>query len=130
MTATFESLMARLCDDGEASVRHNEVGYKRIGALRGFEIARACESPEALVQAIIDQEKVQEETRQKCGEGKDESLLNRYWEERYCTLQLSYCWKVIEVGLGAPMISARAGMRYAEIVGVKEDHYDHGSEVE
>lgn len=118
---TYEQLLERIISEGIAEVRETYADpkdhHKRDGAIEGFEACRGKTSSD-LVLLWSEAERSAATTR-----GDAEA----YWKARYKALQIEWCLNVLSVGLRIcgqdPLLShlptARAAMKYAEIVGVR-----------
>lgn len=120
---TYAELLDRIISDGIAEVRQayaaSEDHHKRDGAIEGFEACRG-KTPEQIVILWSAAERERSLMRS-TGEASDQSLKN-YWRYRYKVMQIEWCLNVISVGLQKPLLghlpTARAALKYAEIVGV------------
>jgi len=111
---TIQELKEKVIESGIASVKKYEKGEQREGAIEGFELCRELNTPQEC-------EKELKERRKK--EIFDEDLRSdtkKYWRYRYATLQIEYWYEILKVAFCYPTISARAGIRYSQIVGVKK----------
>ena len=111
---TPEELRDRLIGEGIESVlrdeRMNE--NERRGSIAGFSACRTLATPEDFQRALQERELVERDLRRR----KD---LSAYWYHRFGTIQIEYVFDLLKVGWGFPLISARAGLRYARLVGVE-----------
>jgi len=120
---TYEQLLDSIISDGIAEVKEAyddpKDHHKRDGALEGFEACRG-KTPEQIVILWSTAEREASSLRA-TGEANEQSVKD-YWRCRCKVLQIEWCLNVISVGLPAPLLShlptARAAMKYAEIVGV------------
>lgn len=125
-TMTYHQLLERIIAEGIAEVREAyadpEDHHKRDGAIEGFEACRD-KAPSEIVElwrAAEDQaHQVMQADRGASRDAKD------YWRQRYKVLQLEFVLNVISVGLGRPLLAhlptARGALKYAAIVGVREE---------
>lgn len=126
-TTTYAELLDRIISDGIAEVREAYTDpkdhHKRDGAIEGFEACRG-RSPDQLVALWTEAERQSRQIVEQCRQGQRDG--RDYWKQRYKTLQLEWACNVISVGLtgmGRPPLlahlpTARAAMKYADIVGV------------
>lgn len=133
---TYEHLLQRVICDGIAEVQQTyadpDVHHKRDGAIEGFEACRD-KTPDALIALWTEANHAAEESRreQHSSEDAHDSWTKRYWRLRYKTLQIEWVCNVVSVGLvqsgSAPLLgwlpTARAAMKYAEIVGVRAENH-------
>lgn len=104
------TLIAKLCDRMEASIRKHETEPDTIrGCLDGVKIVRTLKTPEDFVRVI------KERSDREMSELRD-GPIEEYWLHRHATVQVEWAYEVVQVGLGASLISARAGIEYATIV--------------
>jgi hypothetical protein len=120
---TYEQLLERLISDGIAEVREAYADpkdhHKRDGAIDGFEACRG-KSPSDLVALYQSAERQAHEAYRE--------EVTDYWRGRYFVLQVEFVLNVVSVGSvqqgGLPLLgwlpTARGAMKYAEIVGVRE----------
>lgn len=113
-----------LIEKGIKSAKSKETGAKLEGALKGFELCRTLDSMEDFERVLQEREIEEDNLRiavHKDSEGKE--AIDNYWSYRYGTLQVEFVYETLKVGFPGryKTISARAGMRYAGIVGVKKD---------
>lgn len=120
---TYEKLLERIIADGIAEVKEAyddpDDRHKRDGAVEGFEACRG-KSPE---QIVILWSTVEREASLLRTDGEaNEQRVKAFWRYRYKVLQIEWCLNVISVGLSKSLLphlpTARAAMKYAEIVGV------------
>ncbi len=130
----YSQLLDRIIDDGIAEVRvayeDPKEHHKRDGAIEGFEACRN-KTPMELVALWQDAEhQGQLLIRNRSGDEDDrEEDVKIYWRQRYKALQIEWVCNVVSVGLtqaGHPPLmghlpTARAAMKYAEVVGVREE---------
>jgi hypothetical protein len=133
---TYEDLLARIIADGIADVRAAYADpkdhHKRDGAIEGFEACRGKTPPELLELWAAAERQGQQIFRNRSGtEVASDLSAKDYWRQRYKSLQIEWVCNVVSVGLaqaGLPPLlahlpTARAAMKYAEVVGV-QDHGD------
>ena len=125
-TTTYTQLLDRIISDGIAEVREAYADpkdhHKRDGAIEGFEACRG-KTPGELVELWRAAE-----NQERPNHAESPSNIKDYWRQRYKALQLEWVCNVISVGLvnsrQAPLLAhlptARAAMKYAAIVGVRE----------
>lgn len=126
---TYAQLLDRIIADGIAEVREAYAEpkdhHKRDGAIEGFEACRG-KTPAELVELFrAAEDRAQQHMRAK----HDGSPSDRqdHVKLRYTALQIEWVCNVVSVGLAnsgqAPLFAhlptARAAMKYAEIVGVR-----------
>ena len=102
--------------DGIAEVKVTENGARRVGGILGFQICKRLLTPEEFETVLADRHQKEVEMVFKCS--KKEITTHEYWCHRYATVQVEYVWEVMKVAYHYPMLSARAMMRYANIIGV------------
>jgi hypothetical protein len=113
---TFQELRDRIVEDGIKSVHANEKRPEKIrGCLAGFELISKMNTPAEITSALASR-RMAEDTM-----FRDKIDPESWWEYRCCTAQLEYAFEIIKVGLGAQVLSGNAVMRYAAIVGTKEN---------
>lgn len=118
MSMTLAEFKNRVIEDGIASVKRREKRLELLkGGLAGFELCRSLETPIAFQDVLAERHK--EEARKRREYEKDD-----YWEYRYATIQVEFVYGLMKVGWSQsglyqfPSLSARAVLRYAEVVGV------------
>ncbi len=124
---TYDQLLDRIIADGITEVRKAyadpEEHHKRDGAIEGFEACRD-KTPGELV-ALWRAEEAQAQQSLRADHEDSPSRVKGYWKQRYKALQIEWILNVISVGLQQPLLAhlptARAAMKYAEIVGVRVD---------
>jgi hypothetical protein len=124
---TYKQLLDRVISDGITEVRvvyaDPEDHHKRDGAIEGFEACRE-KSPAQLVELWRETEAEAAQMRNVHADD-----LKAYWRLRYKALQIEWVLNVLTVGfqkLGyRPLLghlpTARAVMKYVEIVGLRDD---------
>lgn len=116
----IQEFKERLITDGIASVNKNETRPERIrGGIAGFELCRELNTLEDF-QYTLDRRHEHEVDLHRPGTSKEE-----YWEYRVATAQVEYVYERLlvvwsQMGLYSGPLSARAVVRTAEIVGVRE----------
>ena len=120
MSMTYAQLLERIITDGIAEVRkayaNPEEHHKRDGAIEGFEACRG-KTPSELVD-------LWREAERDAYQAMDRDIKD-YWKQRYKALQVEFVLNVISVGLKQPLLAhlptARGAIKYAAIVGVREE---------
>ena len=120
---TYAELLDRIISDGIAEVRQAyadpEDHHKRDGAIEGFEACRG-KAPDQLV--ILWSAAEREASLMRCTGEASKEAIRAFWRFRYKAMQIEWCLNVISIGLQKPLLAhlptARAAMKYAEIVGV------------
>jgi hypothetical protein len=116
----IQEFKEQLVVEGLASVEKNETRPERIrGGKDGFEICRELETMKDFWHTL-DQRYDHELDLQRPGTTPAE-----YWEYRYATVQIEYVYERMlvvwsQIGMYDGPLSARAVLRTAEIVGVKD----------
>lgn len=112
---TIETLRDQLIADAIASVHeHEKRENRRLGGLEGLELCRSLSTFEAF-QAVL-KERQRREDQWDATDGTPDD----YWRHRVGTAQIEYVFDVLCIGWEIYPQSARAALRYAEIVGVAE----------
>jgi hypothetical protein len=119
---TYVEFLTRIIDDGIAAARadYADKPHKLRGAVAGFEACRG-KSPGELV--ALWQEAERAAARVRSGDGD----IDLYWEKRCTALEVEWvlnCVSVATTSAGGPPLlghlpTARAAMKYAEVVGVR-----------
>lgn len=121
----LEELKNRIIEDGLSSIKKYESGPERKGGIKGFGLCRNLNTPKDFEQALRERRE-NELDMQKSYYRISKPTIERYWEHRYSTLQIEYCFEVLKVAWNLagitkyPTLSARAGIKYAELVGVNK----------
>jgi hypothetical protein len=119
-------LVNRLVEDGIKSIKRTyEEGPRLDGALAGFDLAKALPATYEDFDWAVTQREAEE--RQMKLEGVTEQNRDSYRHHRWATLQLEYCRDILLVAKHASgqdlppgtVLSARAAVRYASIVGLE-----------
>jgi hypothetical protein len=130
---TYEQLLDRIISDGIAEVRdayaEPKNHHKRDGAIEGFEACRGKTPPDLVTLWIAAEQEGHRLIRSQHNEDAQETDIKIYWRQRYKTLQIEWVCNVVSVGLTqaglSPLLghlpTARGAMKYAEIVGVREE---------
>jgi hypothetical protein len=124
---TVEELRDLLIEDGIAEVErvYEEDDRRRAGAIEGFELCRSLGSPSEF-RKVLDARQRREDRWVREFYANERIREDDYWRHRYATLQVEFVYNVLRVGwiqsgvLPNGEISARAGIKYAAIVGVEE----------
>lgn len=111
---TITELRDKIITEGIKSVKATETGAKLTGGIKGFEECRKLETMEDFEKALSSYHLKDIELIHRVYSNLPNSL-DEYWEHRYTTLQIEYCYEILKVVLGYPVISVRAGLRYAEL---------------
>ena len=119
---TIEELKDFLIERGIKSCESEKMECWKRGCIKGFEMCRNLYTPDDFEKALKQQ--YEKEHNLRMSNPSDEEL-DTYWEIRYITLQIEFVFERLKVAWCYPMISARAGLDYAEIVGVKGGDNDH-----
>lgn len=106
-----------LIEAGLGSIRKSypEGTSKFIGGIAGFEACRDLVTRADFQRALKDQYDNEIILRDEQYRTSDEVDKDRYWAERYHTLQIEYIYKVLQVHEGDKEVSSRAAMRYMEV---------------
>ena len=125
---TYHQLLDRVITDGIAEVREAYIDpkdhHKRDGAIEGFEACRG-KKPLEIVALWNEAERLMPQIADECRTHARPD--NDYWKHRYKTMQIEWVCNVLSVGLtssGKPPLlahlpTARAAVKYADIVGVR-----------
>jgi hypothetical protein len=118
---TYAEFLTRIIDDGIAAARtdYADEPHKLRGAIDGFEACRG-KSPSELITLWQEAERAAHASR---------SDLKTYWQLRCTALEVEWicnCVSVATTNAGGPPLlghlpTARAAMKYAEVVGVRGD---------
>lgn len=114
---TITELRDKVIKEGIKSVKATETGARRRGGIKGFEECRKLETTEDFENALNDRHIEKIKLQDIYYGNQDQVALDNYWEHRYATLQIEYCYEILKVAWGNPVISARAGLKYAELTG-------------
>lgn len=129
MSVTYQQLLDRVISDGLTEVRVVYADpadhHKRDGAIAGFEACR-----EKLPDQILAL------WREVAHEDAQHDDVTAYWRRRYKALQIEWVLNVLSVGLqalGKPALlahlpTARAVMKYVEVVGLRDEDEDLSQE--
>ena len=111
---TLEQLKKKVIENGIKSIRKHEKRQERIeGALEGF---RICEKLNTPMEFEWELKKRRKEEMKLIDDG---ISTKEYWQYRYATLQIEYCFEILKVAWEFPTVSARAVIKYSELIGVK-----------
>ncbi|TAK59490.1 hypothetical protein [Methylobacter sp.] len=114
---TVIELRDKLIEEGIASAERLETGPKLKGALKGFEISRACATPEDFDRQLHTRFAAESKMI-------GSACHDTYWEHRYATLQIEFVYQRLKIAWNLPgPISAAAAFHYARIVGVKKEDW-------
>lgn len=113
---TLEQLREIVITEGIASVKREFESYKLEGSIKGFEACRNLTTPAKFVAEILRSSGEEQVIVGRDLDNDSEPDLEAYWTQRYETIQIEYVYNVLRVGWGLSPISARAGIRYHEIL--------------
>lgn len=126
----LQDFIGRVIDEGIRSIQEDvPEGLRRDGGIAGFELARQLPTLEDVEFALLQREPERRTLRDAIREeGTPE--YEAYWLHRYATVQLEWFYELMKVayvqrgGVLPPgtMLSARAMLTFARIVGVQEAH--------
>ena len=100
---------------GVISVEKELKGPKLVGSLRGFAIAKTLTLPLDFERQLSCRYRKECKLRETPGE----TDLDLFWAHRYATIQIEHVFEVLKIAWKFPMISGRAMLLYADIVGVR-----------
>lgn len=105
-------LMDRIIEEGIRSVQETETSEERLrGGIAGFELCRGLLTLEEFEKILGERHQKEQDLRIA-----DQDIA-AYWEYRCATIQVEYCYEIVKVAYGRYPLSARAVLRYHEIVG-------------
>lgn len=119
----LKELKNRIIEDGLESIKKHEADPERKGGIKGFGLCRDLNTPKDFEQ-VLKERYANELDMQMSYHKIGKPTIERYWEHRYTTLQIEFCFEVLKVAWNLagitkyPTLSARAGIKYAELVGV------------
>ena len=108
-------LKSKIIEEGIKSVLAEKQESHRIGGKKGFERCRELETMEDFEQELIGRHFEEFTAADKYHAG--EITIDKYWEYRYATVQIEYCYEILKVAFRYPVISCNAALRYSELVG-------------
>ena len=113
---TLEALKEIIITEGIASVKREFEGAELEGSIEGFEACRKLDTP-----GQFEAEMVRRHDKEHKLIGADltqdsDTDHEAYWRHRYGTIQIEFVYNILRVGWGMSPISARAGIRYHQIL--------------
>ena len=112
---TIEELRNKVIEEGIKEVKRTEKGAIRKGGIAGFEMCRNLTTMADFERVL--RERHEQEIQMVCSGDID---TDKYWEFCSTIMQVEYTYDILKVAYNYPLVSARAGLRYAKLVGVKD----------
>lgn len=111
-------LKNKIIKEGIEGCKKDFNGVERDASIQGFEMCRNLKTMKDFEREIERRRKKEIEMvyENLKGEMYEKISDEEYWKHRYATIQIEYTYEILKVAYGYPIISARAGLRYADLL--------------